>query len=102
MQLDLWTFVAGFEGGTYIAQVEANSLNAAIDKYVETKFPEACRIAKVKPFELDEFDRDFDPAPLDDTQSVYCICILVPRSLRRIRGGGFIIDIIKTEREMRH
>ena len=96
MELGLWTFVADFKGGTYIAQVEATELQAAINLYIDLEFPTVCQLAKIKPFKVDEHDRNDEPFLLNGTTSTYCTGISIPRSFRHPTGGMVLINIIKT------
>lgn len=87
--MDRYTFVMEFRGGTYISQVEAESLALAIEKWsnsVDTK--QIRHLGSIGKSTLIKKLQSEDPTPLQGLDDVWCLAA-------SIKSGFTMINIIK-------
>ena len=83
MTLALWTFVADYEGGTYIAQTRAEDLSSALKWY-------ALNGPKVAPIAFTPSEDFFEAIPIQGTQNVWCTGALGPNDT------SLLLNVIRT------
>ena len=83
MSMSLFTFIAEYDGGTYIQQLRASSPKAALTKYTkETNWIDRAVLAKSLSNET--------PIQIEDTVGVYCVSAILKRKL-------LLLNMVRTE-----
>ncbi|MBJ2156632.1 hypothetical protein [Variovorax sp. IB41] len=91
--MSLYTFVLEFEGGTYVSQAEAVSVELAPSAWAEGIAPGTIRgMADASVRELREAIAEEVPVQLDGLQEVWCISTLV-------RGRMALVHFVSTARK---
>lgn len=68
----LWKFVNEYKKGTFVAQVSAENLQDAVQIYIKCELPTVMKLAKSKPYTIENSEEWGAAASLDGLKSVFC------------------------------